>query len=69
MVQTGKAVAAPAAVAAPTSKYWSAAWKTYATVNGKFYGAPESANVKSLVWYSPTAFKKAGYTIPTTWAT
>ena len=68
MVQTGKAVEAPAAVAANVSKYWSAAWKTYATVNGKFYGAPQSANVKSLVWYSPSAFTKAGYTVPTTWA-
>jgi len=68
MVQTGKAVPAPAAVEANVSKYWSAAWKTYATVNGKFYGAPESANVKSLVWYSPSAFKAKGWTVPTTWA-
>jgi alpha-glucoside transport system substrate-binding protein len=67
MVATGKAVPAPAAVEANVTKYWSAAWKTYATVNGKFYGAPQSANVKSLVWYSPSAFKKAGYAVPTTW--
>ena len=26
-----------------------------------------SANMKSLVWYSPTTFKANGYTIPTTW--
>lgn len=68
MVQTGKAVPAPAAVEANVTKYWSPAWKTYATVNGKFYGAPESANDKSLVWYSPSAFTKAGYAVPTTWA-
>jgi alpha-glucoside transport system substrate-binding protein len=27
-----------------------------------------SANMKSLVWYSPSFFKANGYTIPTTWA-
>jgi alpha-glucoside transport system substrate-binding protein len=68
MVATGKAVVAPAAVLANVTKYWSPAWKSYATVNGKFYGAPQSANVKSLVWYSPAAFTAKGYTVPTTWA-
>ena len=26
-----------------------------------------SANMKSLVWYSPKAFATAGYKVPTTW--
>jgi alpha-glucoside transport system substrate-binding protein len=68
MVKTGKAVAAPAAVSANVSKYWNKAWKTYSTINGTFYGAPMSANMKSLVWYAPKAFAAAGYAIPTTWA-
>ncbi|MDX6256071.1 MAG: alpha-glucoside transport system substrate-binding protein [Frankiales bacterium] len=68
MVKTGKAVEAPAAVLANVTKNWSAGWKGYATVNGKFYGAPMSANVKSLIWYSPSAFKAKGWTVPTTWA-
>jgi alpha-glucoside transport system substrate-binding protein len=68
MVKTGSAVPAPAAVAANVDKYWNPAWKAYSTVDGKFYGAPMSANMKSLVWYSPAAFKKAGYAVPTTWA-
>jgi alpha-glucoside transport system substrate-binding protein len=67
MVQTGKAKEAPKAVADNVDKYWNKAWKTYATVNGKFYGAPMSANMKSLVWYSPKMFKDAGLTPPTTW--
>jgi alpha-glucoside transport system substrate-binding protein len=67
MVKTGKAVAAPAAVSANVDKYWNKAWKTYATVDGKFYGAPMSANMKSLVWYSPSTFTANGWTIPTTW--
>ncbi|MGN6088539.1 MAG: ABC transporter substrate-binding protein [Actinomycetales bacterium] len=59
---------APKSVEDNVDKYWNPAWKQYATVNGKFYGAPMSANMKSLVWYSPKAFKDAGYTVPETWA-
>ena len=29
---------------------------------------PMSANMKSLVWYSPKTFTADGYTVPTTWA-
>ena len=47
---------------------WNAAWKSYGSVNGTFYAAPQSANMKSLVWYSPKYFTAHHYTIPTTWA-
>ena len=67
MVATGKVVKAPAQTLANVNKYWSAGWKGYGTVNGVFYAAPNSANNKSLVWYSPKQFKKNGYTVPTTW--
>ena len=67
MVTTGKAVPAPAAVASNVSKYWSASWLSLGSVGGKFYAAPNSANLKSLVWYSPKQFAKYHYTIPTTW--
>jgi alpha-glucoside transport system substrate-binding protein len=66
LVATGKAVPAPASVGANVDKWWGSDWKGLATVNGKFYGAPLGANVKSFVWYSPKMFKDAGYTIPTT---
>jgi alpha-glucoside transport system substrate-binding protein len=36
------------------------------SVDGQFYGAPLSANVKSLVWYNPQNFKAKGYAIPQT---
>ena len=68
MVQLGAVKDPPAAVTANASKYWNKDWVSYGSVNGKFYAAPLSANMKSLVWYSPGAFKKAGYTVPTTWA-
>ncbi|GAA2480815.1 ABC transporter substrate-binding protein [Winogradskya humida] len=66
LVATGKAVAAPAEVSANVDKFWGADWKAYGTVDGKFYAAPSGASVKSLVWYSPSEFKDAGYTVPTT---
>ncbi len=42
-------------------------WVELGTVDGKFYAPPFGANIKSLVWYSPAAFKDKGYAIPTTW--
>lgn len=68
LVSTGKAVEAPKAVSDNVDKYWSKEWRDYATVDGKFYGAPNSANVKSLVWYSPSDFEEKGITVPTTLA-
>jgi alpha-glucoside transport system substrate-binding protein len=68
MAATGKAVPAPGKTVANVNKYWSPGWKGYGTVNNKFYAAPNSANMKSLVWYSPKQFTKAGYAVPTTWA-
>ena len=66
LVATGKVKEAPKAVAANVDKFWGIDWKAYATVDGKFYGAPSGASVKSLVWYSPKEFKDKGYKVPTT---
>jgi alpha-glucoside transport system substrate-binding protein len=66
MVKTHKVVKPPQATVENESK-WNAAWKAYGTVNGTFYAAPMSANMKSLVWYSPKAFTAAGYQVPTSW--
>ena len=35
-------------------------------VDGIMYGVPNKSDVKSLVWYSPTAFADGGYAIPET---
>jgi len=66
MVKTHK-VAKPPAQTVANENNWAPIWKQYATVNGTFYAAPMSANMKSLVWYSPKAFKAANYQVPTTW--
>lgn len=66
LVGTGKVKEAPAEVAAGVDKWYDPAWKAYGTVDGKFYAAPNTANVKSFVWYSPKVFKDKGYAIPQT---
>jgi alpha-glucoside transport system substrate-binding protein len=68
LVATGTVKKAPPEVEANVDKWWSKDWKNYGTVNGTFYAAPMSANVKSLVWYSPKEFKDNGYKAPTTLA-
>ncbi len=68
MVKLGAVKKPPQAVVDNVDKYWNKAWKQYGSVDGVFYAAPQSANMKSLVWYSPKMFKQAGYTVPTTWA-
>lgn len=67
LVQAGGPVAAPESVAANVDQYWNPAWKTYGTVDGTFYAAPLSSNMKSFVWYSPAKFAEWGITVPTTW--
>ncbi|MGW4806879.1 ABC transporter substrate-binding protein [Kitasatospora sp. NPDC004272] len=66
MVKSGKVVKPPQQTVENENK-WSPVWKQYGSVNGTFYAAPMSANMKSLVWYSPKAFKAAGYEVPKTW--
>lgn len=36
------------------------------TIDGKVYGVPAKADLKSLVWYSPDEFTKQGYKVPET---
>lgn len=43
-------------------------WVSMGTVNGKWLAIPVKADVKSIIWYSPTQFKALGYTVPTTFA-
>lgn len=64
--QKGKLKELPAAVAKHTTSDYIGGWADYATVDGKIYGMPTRANVKSFVWYSPKAFADKGYKIPTT---
>lgn len=40
-------------------------WDSLAMVDGKIYGLPVSANMKTLVFYNPAAFEASGYAVPT----
>lgn len=41
-------------------------WLDLGSVDGQLYGLAYRASAKSLVWYSPTDFAEAGYSVPTT---
>src|SRR3569833_3025342 len=64
---SGKLKEAPQPVKDNVAKNWAKDWAAYTTVDGKLYGAPLGANVKSYVWYSPALFKEKGYQVPKNW--
>jgi alpha-glucoside transport system substrate-binding protein len=64
--ESGDLVPASDAVRANAEANWNPEWLEYGSHNGEFYAPPLGANVKSFVWYSPTAFAEAGYEVPTT---
>lgn len=41
-------------------------WNSIGSSGGKLLTLPFKADVKSIIWYSPTQFKALGYTVPTT---
>lgn len=57
----------PADVAAVADENYISSWLDLGTVDGELYGLAYKASVKSLVWYSPSDFADAGYSIPETW--
>ncbi len=66
LIAKGQVKAFPDALAKSVVADNLAGWPELGTVNGKVYGVPARANVKSLVWYSPADFKAKGYAIPKT---
>lgn len=71
LAQEGRLEAMPGAVGANLELGWDPLWADAATVReGEervLYGAPVMASLKSLVWFSPSAFQAAGYEVPTSW--
>ena len=64
---TGKVLPVFPETEAVVDENFSEDWKAYGTVDGTYYGFPNSSNSKSFVWYSPGAFADAGYEVPETW--
>lgn len=67
LARAGLVAEMPEAVAANIELGWEHVWAEAGTVDGTLYAAPLMASVKSFVWYSPAAFDKAGYEVPTSW--
>ena len=63
----GAVLPVPPAVSTNVGQYYPETFAEAASVDGTLYGAPLGSNVKSFVWYNPTAFAAKGYTVPTTW--
>ncbi|MEG8104482.1 MULTISPECIES: ABC transporter substrate-binding protein [Actinomyces] len=67
LVDTGVVHPLPNKVNSNVEAGWDRHWIQVGIHASVPYGAPLMASVKSLVWYSPDAFKKAGYEVPDTW--
>ncbi|TDI51184.1 MAG: carbohydrate ABC transporter substrate-binding protein, partial [Acidobacteria bacterium] len=57
----------PDDVLATLEENWDSAWVAFGNVDGVQYGVNNKSDIKSLVWYSPSAFADNGYTIPESW--
>ena len=68
LVDTGVVHPLPNKVNSNVEAGWDRHWIQVGIHASVPYAAPLMASVKSLVWYSPDAFAKAGYKVPGTWA-
>ena len=68
LVDTGVVHPLPNTVNSNVEAGWDRHWILVGIHASVPYAAPLMASVKSLVWYSPDAFAKAGYKVPATWA-
>ena len=68
LVDTGVVQPLPDAVNANIEFGWDRQWGQAGIHASVPYAAPLMASVKSLVWYSPTAFTEEGYAVPTSWS-
>ena len=64
--RSGDALPLPDDVLAAVSENWSGDWMGFGNVDGTQYGVPAKSDLKSLVWYIPSAFAEKGYEVPTT---
>jgi alpha-glucoside transport system substrate-binding protein len=59
-------IALPDDVVAEVDKNFDPGFTDLVKFDGELKGVPLKADLKSLVWYSPQAFKDGGYAVPTT---
>lgn len=64
--QDGDLKEVPADVVSTVSAEWADSYMAFSRIDGKQYGVPLKADLKSLVWYEPAVWKAKGYEVPTT---
>jgi alpha-glucoside transport system substrate-binding protein len=47
--------------------YYTATWRTLASVGGTLYAVPFKGGIKSIIWYRPQAFEVITATVPLSW--
>jgi alpha-glucoside transport system substrate-binding protein len=62
----GDLIPVPDDVVASVSEGWADSYLAFSNVDGTQYGVPFKSDLKSLVWYVPSAWEEAGYTVPET---
>lgn len=71
LAEEGRLETMPSSVGANLEAGWDRLWADAVSVRDgedvQLYGAPLMASLKSLVWFSPSAFQAAGYEVPTSW--
>ncbi|SPT53723.1 Bacterial extracellular solute-binding protein [Actinomyces bovis] len=68
LAELGVTAPLPRSVQGNVELGWDRTWADVAKVDDVAHAAPLLASVKSFVWYSPHAFAKAGYQVPSSWA-
>ena len=65
--ESGDVFPLPEDVLAAVQENWDENWQSFwQGADGTQYGVPNKSDLKSLVWYSPSAFAEAGYEVPET---
>lgn len=65
LARRGELVPMPQLIKEEVTAGFDSFWTELATVEERVYAVPQSANLKSLVWYQPQVFARNGYAIPT----
>ncbi|MFH2115825.1 MAG: hypothetical protein ABIJ86_15095, partial [Spirochaetota bacterium] len=56
----------PLNIVGANKENYASFWTDMGTVDSNWLAIPVKADIKSIIWYSPTQFQALGYTIPTT---
>jgi alpha-glucoside transport system substrate-binding protein len=64
--RSGDLLPLPDDIVESVSANWEGSWMSFGNVDGTQFGVPNKSDLKSLVWYVPSAFEAQGYEVPET---